>query len=58
MMTGDMCKPGLVVETPFGTGWLLYPVPKTARREWMVYIEGKAYRVRVEDMRIAEEQGE
>lgn len=55
-MTIEMCRPGVVVATPHGVGWLLYPIPRTERREWDVYIDGKAYRTRVEDMRPAEEE--
>ena len=45
-------KPGDVVETPHGRGWLLYPVLKTQRREWMVLIgtPPRAHQVSVDEM--------
>ena len=43
-------KPGDIVETPHGRGWLLYPVLKTQRREWIVYIAKKCYEVSVDEM--------
>lgn len=43
-------KPGDVVDTPHGRGWLLYPVLRTQRREWVVIIGTKAHSVSVEEM--------
>ena len=43
-------KPGDVVETPHGRGWLLYPVLRTQRREWIVYIDKKIYGVPIDEM--------
>ena len=45
-------KPGIIVDTPHGRGWLLYPVPGTQRREWMVLIgtPPRAHQVSVDEM--------
>ena len=43
-------KPGDIVETPHGRGWLLYPVLRTQRREWIVIIDKKGYDVPIDEM--------
>ena len=50
-MTEHDCRPGRQVQTPFGTGVLLHPVPRTRGQRWMVYADGKAYPVKVSELR-------
>jgi len=49
-VTIDNCRPGLEVATPFGRGTLLHPVPRTHGHEWLVYADGKAYPVDVDEI--------
>lgn len=41
---------GDVVDTPHGRGWLLYPLPRTERHEWLVLVETQAHEVCVDEM--------
>lgn len=48
MMRG--MKPGDVVDTPHGRGWLLYPIRRTQRQEWIVLVGTKGHPVRADEM--------
>ena len=43
-------KPGDIVDTPHGRGWLLHPIPRAAQSAWIVMIGTKGYIVSVEQM--------
>ncbi len=57
-MTAAECKPGITVETQYGTGWLLHPDPRTRGAVWVVYIDGKGYPVPVEQLTPVEADGD
>ena len=54
-MTAAECKPGIMVKTQYGTGRLLHPDPRSRGAVWLVYADGKAYPVPVEQMQQVEQ---